>query len=55
MNIQDNIGKAIDQANEQIDIMSGVSTTEAYVASLTKPQTGTYLIRPDGSIEFIKS
>jgi len=54
MNIQDALGKAIDQANEQIDTMANVATTEDYMASLEIPQTGSYLVRPDGSIEFIK-
>lgn len=54
MNIQDALGKALDQANEQIDTMANVATTEAYVASLNIQQTGTYLVRPDGSVEFIK-
>jgi len=54
MSIQDALGKAIDQVNEQIDTMANVATTEAYVASLNIKQTGTYLVRPDGSVEFIK-
>ena len=54
MNTTDSLGKAIDQANSQIDTMANVATTEAYVASLNIKQTGTYLVRPDGSVEFIK-
>ena len=54
MNIQDALGKAVDQANEQIDTMANVATTEDYMASLEIPQSGRYLVRPDGSIEFIK-
>lgn len=54
MNIQDALGKALDQANSQIDTMANVATTETYVASLNIKQTGTYLVRPDGSVEFIK-
>lgn len=54
MNYQDNTGKAIDSANEQIDRMAKVETTEQYMSSLNKPQQGKYLVRPDGSIEFIK-
>jgi len=53
MNHQDT-NKAIDQANDQIDLMANVATTSTYVSSLDKQQTGTYLVRPDGSIEFIK-
>ena len=53
MNHQDT-NKAIDQANDQIDLMANVATTSAYVSSLDKQQTGNYLVRPDGSIEFIK-
>ena len=54
MSNTDSLGKALDQANEQIDTMANVATTEAYVASLNIQQTGTYLVRPDGSVEFIK-
>lgn len=54
MNTQDSLGKAIDQANEQIDTMANVATTGDYMASLNIPQSGKYLVRPDGSIEFIK-
>jgi len=54
MNIQDSIDKAMDKLNDQIDIMANVVTTEAYVSSLNINQTGSYLVRPDGSIEFIK-
>jgi hypothetical protein len=53
MNHQDT-NKAIDQANDQIDLMANVATTSTYVSSLDKQQTGNYLVRPDGSIEFIK-
>jgi len=54
MSIQDSISKAIDLVNEQIDALAYVATTKDYVKSLNKHQTGTYLVRPDGSIEFIK-
>lgn len=48
------LGKALDQANEQIDRMIKIESTSDYVNSLNQPQTGSYLIRPDGSVEFIK-
>lgn len=54
MNVTNALGKALDQANEQIDRMAGVSTTKEYSDSLTKVHCGQYLVRPDGSVEFIK-
>jgi len=56
MNIKDNLGKAIDQVNEQIDVLNGTDTTEGYLTYLNeKKRTNSYFIRPDGSVEFIKS
>ncbi len=54
MNIVNDLGKALDHANEQVDRMAGVSTTKEYSDSLTKDHCGKYLVRPDGSVEFIK-
>jgi len=56
MNIKDNLGKAIDQANEQIDVLNGTDTTDGYLNYLhNKERTNSYFIRPDGTVEFIKS
>ena len=54
MNTTDSLCKAMDNANAQIDKMAGVENTEAYLESLNKRHTGAYLVRPDGSVEFIK-
>lgn len=54
MSIQDSISKAVDLVNEQINALAYVATTKDYMESLNKQQIGTYLVRPDGSIEFIK-
>ena len=53
-NQQNSASKAIDQANDQINAMANIDSTETYMASLNKQQQGTYLVRPDGSVEFIK-
>lgn len=49
------LNKALDQANEQIDRMIGIETMSDYVASLDKQHTNQYMIRPDGTIEFFKA
>ena len=36
MNIKDNLGKAIDQVNEQIDVLNGTDTTEGYLTYLNE-------------------
>lgn len=53
MNIKDDIGKAIDNTNAQIDKLLKVETAEDYNKYLKAPKTKSYFIRPDGSIEFI--
>jgi len=55
MRIQDDLNKALDQANEQIDKMIGIESVGEYVASLDQPHTNQYMVRPDGTIEFFKS
>lgn len=53
MNIKDNIAKAIDNTNAQIDNLLKVETTSEYMKYLDAPKTNTYFIRPDGTVEFI--
>ena len=55
MDILNTLGRAVDQSNIQIDEKAQVSSTDAYLVSLNLPQQGKYLVRPDGSIEFIKN
>jgi len=53
MNIKDNLAKAIDNTNTQIDKLLKVETTNDYLTYLEAPKTKSYFIRPDGTVEFI--
>lgn len=53
MNIKDEIGKAIDNQNAQIDKLLNVETTQEYNEYLAAPKTNSYFIRPCGTVEFI--
>ena len=53
MNIKDDIGKAIDTTNAQIDKLLNVETTSDYNRYLQAPKTNSYFIRPCGTVEFI--
>lgn len=40
--------------NAVIDSKLGIDTTEGYVASLERPITSEYFVRPDGTVEFVR-
>ena len=53
MNIKDDIGKAIDNTNAQIDKLLNVETAADYKEYLKAKKTNSYFIRPCGTVEFI--
>ena len=53
MNIKDDIGKAIDNTNAQIDKLLKVESVQDYNKYLEAPKTKSYFIRPCGTVEFI--
>ncbi len=46
---------ALEMIDLNVDRLTGLTSLSTYVESLNKPNTGFYLVRPDGSVEFFKS
>ena len=52
-NITDELGKALDNTNANIDKLLKVETTKEYMTYLNTPKSQSYFIRPCGTVEFI--
>ena len=46
---------ALEALDLNVDRLTGLTSIDDYVESLNQPHTGTYLVRPNGCVEFFKS